>query len=241
MDVHSLWYNELQAIIDGHTGSHGEDNMIHQILAMNMLESAEKTGHPFMITDFKNIKKVLAGLGYNNFLCDAFYDKVHSLVFGLELSHFNWSPLDVKNSGVACVSALLKAGNQRFSWQKDSGYPNHILFGDLFTSIRAAGKNSGERRRSRAEIWKNRKYFQRPARIRMRNDNIKVKTEYSGENLSSGLEITSRIRKDYAIKDIFLNRKKVDEFVTFQDRSSTYVSIPIKTIRKGKYELTIES
>jgi len=237
VDVHSLWYNDLEAIIDAHPDSWGEDDMIYQRLAMRMWETVENSGNPFIVTNSKNIKKVLKALDYNNFLCEAFYEKVHPLVFGIELNHFNRSPLDVRNVGVVCVSSLLKAGNQRFPWQKNSGYPNQILLGDLFTSIRARGKNASERRKSRVEIWKNRKHFQRPKRSTISDNKIKIETGYSGKKLSFSFDLTTRIRKDRSIQGVSLNGKNVHEFSTFQDRSSTYVSVPIKN--GGKHKLTI--
>jgi hypothetical protein len=239
IDVHSLWYNDLQAVIDGHSTSWGEDNMIHRKLAMGMAEAAEKIGYPFIVTDPENIERTLEALTYNNFFCEAFYEEIHALVFGLELNHFNTSPSDVKNSGVACVLALLKEGTQRFPWGKNPGYPNEILVGDLFTSIRARGENAGERRKSRVEAWKNRKQFQGPKRNVMKNGNIKVEIGYSGKKLSTGVEITTRIRKDRSIQGLFLNGEDVNEFSTFQDTSSTYVAVPVNTVKKGEYELNI--
>lgn len=239
LDVHSLWYNDLQAIIAGHTDSHAEDNMIHQRLAMSMSESAEKNGYTFMAIDRKDIQKVLKYLEYNNFLCKAFHEKIHSLVFGLELSHFNKLPSDVKKSSIACTSTLIKFGNKRFPWQRVSGYPNRILSGDIFTSIRASGRNASQRRESRVKIWKNRKHFKRPRRTTMKNGNIKVQTEYTGEELPSGFEITIRIPNEGVIKSVYLNRKKINGLVTFSDPSSTYVSVPVRTKGNGKYEVKV--
>ncbi len=73
----------------------------------------------------------------------------------------------------------------------------------------------------------------------MKNGNIKVETEYSGKKLSSGFEITTRIREDYSIQSVSLNGENINEFSTFKDASSTYGSVPIKPAEKGEYELTI--
>jgi hypothetical protein len=240
VDVHSLWYSELEAVIDAHTENLGEDNMIHKRLTSRMVESAEREGYPFLSTDIRSIRRILRGLEYNNFLCEAFYEKNHSLVFGLELSHLTLSPEDVKRSGVACISTLLEAGNERFPWEKASGYPNRILIGDLFTSIRAGGESADERRRSRSKIWQNREHFTKPRRKTIAGNVIKVVSEYFGDELPVSFELICRIRGNPSIRRIVLNGEKIDKYYTFRDQCSTYVSASIHAEEKATYELSIE-
>jgi hypothetical protein len=240
VDVHSLWFSDLEAVIDAHTKNLGEDEMIFKKLVSRMVESAEREGYPFLITDIRSIRRLLRGLRYNNFLCEAFYEKYHSLVFGLELSHLTLSPEEVKRSGIACISALLEAGNERFSWENTPGYPNSILIGDLFTSIRVGGKSEDERRRSRSKIWQNRDHFTRLRRKTEANNIIKVVSEYSGDELPLGFKLTCRIRGEPSIRKISLNGEEIDNYYKFRDNCSTYVSAPIYPAEKGTFNLSIE-
>ncbi|NIQ05195.1 MAG: hypothetical protein GWO20_05565 [Candidatus Korarchaeota archaeon] len=238
VDVHSLWYSDVEAVIDGHTEGSAEDDMIHGTLAYRMVKKAEEEGYPFLTTDHQGIRRILKRLSYNNFLCEAFYERIHSLVFGLELNHFSLSPEQVSRSGIACVKALLNVGNEGLPWQRNAGYPNRILIGDLFTSIRARGRNPGEKRDSRIKLWTQRNKFKRLERRVEAPNKLKISFEYSGEKLNSGLDLSFRLRGNPSLQKIELNGNKIDTYYTFSDSASIYVSVPIYPLEKGTYEIS---
>ncbi len=248
VDIHSLGDAYLEAIIDGHTGSWGDDDIIHRQLAMKVSKDAISAGYNVRSTDYKEIRQFLAQArsGYNNFLCRAFYEKIHSLVFGLELCHYNLTPEHVKNVNEVCITSLLKAGNQKLSWQKNRGYPNQILVGDISTSLRVKGENPGERRKSRLEIWKKRENIKQPkTTIKKGKDNktyvkeIQVVTEYSGKKPISGFELIKSIPGQIHIQSVSINGENLPDFSKFNENDSTYLVIPIKTVTKGKYTIKI--
>jgi hypothetical protein len=248
VDIHSLGDAYLEAIIDGHTDSWAEDDMIHRRLAMKVSKDAVLAGHNLISTDYLKIKQLLAQArsGYNNFLCEAFYEKNHSLVFGLELCHFNLTPEHVKNVNEICLSSLLKAGNQKLPWQKNPSYPNQILVGDLSTSIRVKGENPGERRKSRHEVWKNRENIKILKTIikEVKGSETDIKeinttTKYSGEETISGFELIARFPRQTRIQKVSVNGEKVRDFSTFNESDSNYLVVPIRTVTKGEYTITI--
>jgi len=241
IDVHSLGRADLEAVITAHTSHQGEDDFIHGMVASDMVRGAASQGYPFALHTLGTQKFIpWVNIGYNNFFCQELYDRFHPLVFGMEVNHFALDIADAARSGLAAITPLLETGNRRFPWEYCAGYPNRILVGNFLTSIRAAGKNSAERRRSRSEIWKNRKFFTEPKRVMPSRRMVRISTEYSGETLSCGVSLSCRIRGNPNIRHISLNNKKEVSFYTCNDDCSTYVFVDIQPVRAGGCEVSIE-
>jgi len=234
IDIHS-WGGVLdgEAIVTANTSDSGEDIFIHESIAAKMAERAAAKGYPFLIHRCR-----LSG-GYNNFYCGMCYENFHSLVFGMEVNHSFLDTKENAQSGMAALKVLLDKGNTRSPWESHAGYPNRILLGDFFTSIRATGVNAAERRKSRYEIWKNKGLFKAPKRECLAPNSIRVTTKYSGEALSCSFALVCRMRGFPELKMIRLNGKNATA-TTYRDNCSTYVSIDIHPSGKKEYEAIIE-
>jgi hypothetical protein len=234
MDIHS-WGGILdgEAIVTANTYNSGEDVFIHESIAAKMTKRAAEKGYPFLIH-----RSHFSG-AYNNFYCGMCYESFHSLVFGMEVNHSFLDSKECAESGMAVIEAFLEEGNTRSPWEPVAGYPNRILLGDFFTSIRAAGVNGAERRKSRFEIWKNRELFKVPQREFLPPNAIRVKTGYSGEALPCSFALVCRIRGFCELKTVRLNDKNI-ESTTYRDNCSTFASLDIHPSGKEEYEVLIE-
>jgi hypothetical protein len=234
IDVHS-WggSRDGEGIVTANTGVSGEDVFIYESLAARMASAAAQQGYPFYI------HRSSGPQGYNNFYSGPCYDKFHALVFGMEVNHGCLTPRQAAESGLAVIKALLLEGNTRAGWQMQEGYPNELLIGDFFTSIRAAGRNADERRKSRCRIWQNRSLFARPKRIFQRPGTVRVETAYSGQGLDCTFALVCRIRGSPELKRVRLNGEIVEPNRS-RDECSTYVSVNVFPSGKEQYELAVE-
>ncbi|RLB82051.1 MAG: hypothetical protein DRH24_08410 [Deltaproteobacteria bacterium] len=177
--------------------------------------------------------------GYTNYTCGPAYLKWHTMVYGIETNHWSITdPKDLAVSGRIPCSELLKMGSQRFSWEKDTGYPLNILQGDFRISIRPVGKNAAERRVSRSRIWNQRMYFNYPYREMPDSETTKAKVRYFGKELPIEFALCLRMRQD-SIQEVIVKNKPV-QFETFKDRCSTFLFIPLTLKKAGTLELEIK-
>jgi hypothetical protein len=178
------------------------------------------------------------GMAYTNYTCGPAYLKWHSLVFGMETNHWSIKEArDVAQSGMIPCAALLKMGSDRFSWEKDPGYPVNILHGDFRISIRPTGKNPAERRISRMRIWGERKNFNQPQREMIDLETTKARVRYFGHDLPMEFSLCLRMRQNH-IESVLLGEREIG-FEVFKDRCSTFVHIPLVMERAGIQEVTI--
>ena len=184
--------------------------------------------------DFPTKKK-----GYTNYTNGPAYIKWHTLVFGVETNHGAIKVEDdLAGSGAVICKALLNMGNKRFSWEKDSGYPTNILVGDFRISIRASGKNPGERRISREKIWHERANFDVLKREMLEDSEVTfAEVGYLGDNFPLNFELCLRMRQD-VIHKVFVHDQEVN-FETFKDNCSTFMSIPMSINKKGLSKVKI--
>lgn len=238
IDVHSFGPTDgdLQALVTGNNTSEGEDEFVYHAVAREMVHAAAAAGYPFVLHTEKRNE------GYNNFIAGFCYDHFHTLAFGMEVNHHALRPPQAAESGVAVTSALLRAGNTRRPWQKWEGYPNSILKGDFFTSIRPVGPSAGQRRGSRSAIWADRKFFWIGPREAPDRQSVRVPFGYSGYRTvaaSHAFTLCCRLRGFPDAVQAKVNGRPV-EAATFKDDCSTYVSLELHPSQKTDYEAVFE-
>jgi hypothetical protein len=176
---------------------------------------------------------------YTNYTNGPAYGRWHTLVFGIETNHCAIKVEDgLAESGMVVCQALLNMGNTRFPWEKAAGYPTNLLVGDFRISIRASGKNPGERRISREKIWNEKANFDILKR-EMGEDHEATLAEvgYLGENVPLQFDLCLRTRQKL-IKKVMIEDQQIG-FETFKDGCSTFVSIPITVNRPGLLKVKI--
>jgi hypothetical protein len=238
IDVHSFGESDadLQAIVTGNNSGEGEDLPIYHAVAARMIEAAARRGYPFLLHTEKRNE------GYNNFIAGYCYDHFHTLAFGMEVNHHALTPQEAAESAVAVISALLSEGNARPPWGAAVGYPTGILKGDLFTSVRPAGRSAAERRWSRATIWGKRKLFYVGQRTTPDARTLIVAAGFSGcstDASSCSFTLCCRLRGFPTTIGVRLNGREA-EVRTFTDACSTFASVDIRPSGKEDYELCIE-
>ncbi len=249
LDIHSLDRGDLEAVITGHTTHLGEDDLIHGIAARKMMEGAAAAGYPYALHTLGVQSRAPwlstprpprnTSSSYNNWVCAPAYEQLHSLVIGMEVNSFSLNDDECGKSGLAAIVPLLQLGNMRSSWDYAPGYPNRILRGNVLISLRAAGQNAAERRKSRAELWQNREFFSDPIKIMPTTHSIQASIEYSGESLSNAFSICCRIRGNPDLKDVRLNGIKTDYYIA-TDNCSSFVFVDIPPAVAGVYEVSID-
>lgn len=234
IDVHS-WggSRDGEGIVTANTGVSGEDVFLYESLAARMASAAAQEGYPFYI------HRSYRSQGYNDFYSGPCYDKFHALVFGMEVNHGCLTPRQAAESGLTVIKTLLSESNARAGWQMQEGYPNELLIGDFFTSIRAAGRSADERRKSRCRIWQDRSLFARPTRIFQQPGTVRVETGYSGHGLDCPFALVCRIPGSPELKRVRLNGELIEPNRS-RDECSTYVSVNVFPSRKEQYELAVE-
>jgi hypothetical protein len=178
-------------------------------------------------------------LGYTNYTCGPAYLKWHTLVFGMETNHWSIKPEDgLGESGLIPCQALLTMGNNRFSWEKDSGYPTNLVCGDFRISIRAVGKTPGELRASRENLWPERVNFEILKREMLDDpETTLAEVGYLGENIPLDFGLCLRMRQN-VIKKVTVNGRN-NAFETFRDQCSTFLYIPMTIEKPGLNKVTI--
>ena len=231
LDVHS-WGGALdgEAIVAAATRDLGEDVPIYHAIGGKMLSAAAQRGYPFLM------HTVPTGSGYNNFFCGECYERFHSVVFGMEVNHSLLTPAETADSGMAIIEVLLMEGNDTSLWQRHPGYPNGILLGDSFTSIRPVGDSAARRRASRSALWQNRDQFSTPTREFIPPRAVRIQLERSAP---LPFALVCRIRGFPDLKATQLNGRDV-EATTSTDSCSTYVSVEISHGSNDRQELRIE-
>ncbi len=237
MDVHSFGEDDadLQAVVTGNTTSEAEDEAIHRSVAARMVEAAARAGYPYALHTEKRKE------GYNNFISGYCYDLCHSLAFGMEVNHHVLEPEEAAESGVAAITALLAEGNERLPWQVGIGYPNELLRGDFFTSIRPAGQDAAKRRQSRACVWQDRMFYRLGRREAPSRRTVTMRAMYTGyadRVRPSAFALCCRVRGRHDSLEVILNGKVV-EAVTFGDECSTYAQVDVQPTGREDYELTV--
>ena len=176
--------------------------------------------------------------GYTNYTCGPAYLKWHTLVFGMETNHWSIKPEQgLGESGLFPCQALLTMGNERFSWEKDPGYPTNLICGDFRISIRALGNTPGERRVSREIIWNERQNFSLIERALIDPETTQAKVGYLGDNFPLEFALCLRMREK-GIKKVLVEDQAA-AFETFEDRCSKFLYIPMSIKKEGVLNLKI--
>ena len=240
IDVHSVGRGDLEAVITGHTSHTGEDDFISGLLAARMIKGAEQEGYPFVFHQL-GVQELQpwTNVQYNNFVCQECFELCHAIVIGLEVNHFALDIEDAAQSGVSAIISFLEAVTDRFSWEQHPGYPNKIIKGNFLTSIRAAGKQPGDRRESRYEMWRNKDQLSEPIRKMPNRKTIEIYMNYSGEELHHPVSLSCRIRGRPNIREVYLNESQT-VFHTCEDNCSVYLFSDVFPLNEGKYKLQIK-
>ncbi len=176
--------------------------------------------------------------GYTNYTCGPAYLKWHTLVFGMETNHWAvTSAADIAESGLIPCRTLLDMGNQRFSWEKDAGYPNHLICGDFRISIRTLGNSPGERRISREKLWNERNNFSVLERELINPETTLAKVGYMGNHFPLEFAFCLRMREKN-IQKVLVEDREIP-FETFEDHCSTFLYIPMSIEKDGVLDLKI--
>jgi hypothetical protein len=178
--------------------------------------------------------------GYTNYTCGPAYLRWHTLVFGIEMNHRAIPVRDgLAESGLAPCEALLRMGNERFPWERYSGYPTNLLAGDFRLSIRATGATPAERRASREKVWAQRASFNILNREMLETGRATaVVVGYSGDCTPLDCELCLRMRQKHIGKVTVEGRDAA--FEAFRDDCSTFVSVPLQLEQPGVLHVTIE-
>ena len=176
---------------------------------------------------------------YTNYTNGPAYRDWHTLIFGMETNNWAIKVEDgLAESGLVPCQTLLKMGNGRFPWEKYAGYPINLLVGDFRISVRASGKNPGERRISRQKIWNERANFDILKREMLEDpETTLAEVGYLGENVPLEFDLCLRMRQNL-IKKVMIEDREV-EFETFKDDCSTFLSIPVTVNKPGLLKLKI--
>ena len=177
---------------------------------------------------------------YSNYTNGPAYLRWHTLVFGIEMNHRSIAvPDGLGDSGLVPCQALLQIGNTRLPWEKYVGYPTNLLVGDYRISVRATGRNPGELRVSREKIWAERASFDILNREMLESGEATVaEVGYAGDKAPLEFELCLRMRQK-SIRKVTVEGKN-SPFETFQDRCSTFVSVPMCVKKQGVLHVTIE-
>jgi len=176
--------------------------------------------------------------GYTNYTCGPAYMKWHTLVFGMETNHWSLKADNgLAESGMFPCQALLDMGNQRFSWEKDLGYPTNLICGDFRISIRAFGNSPGERRISREKLWCERNNFSLFDRALIDPETTLAKVGYMGDQFPLEFALCLRMREK-VIKTVLIEDQET-AFDTFEDQCSTFLHIPMSMKKEGVLNLKI--
>jgi len=210
-------------------------------MAREMIHAAAADGYPFLfhtLEPYQHSRERADGLTdctFNNHINAALYDTCHALTFGVEVNHFSLKPRETAESGLAIIKSALKMGNRVFPWEFYAGYPNGIISGDFLASIRPRGKDAGERRRSRKDIWAKRRFFKMPFdpyREMLNKHSVRATVKYAGEEeISGGITVSFRIRGMPGIRSVAVNGQRVD-FYRKEDACSTHLFVELAAIEK---------
>ncbi|MBN2582243.1 MAG: hypothetical protein JXL80_04185 [Planctomycetes bacterium] len=237
IDVHSFGADDadLQAVVTGNNTEEGEDRFLYGAVAHRLVEAAAENGYPFLIHTEKRNE------GYNNFIAGLCYDWFHTLAIGMEVNHHVLSPDEAGAAGLSVIRTLLDEGNGRSPWQAWDGYPTDLLRGDFAASIRPLGADAAARRKSRAAIWQNRRFFHLGRREAPSRNTVRIAAHYSGDatdSVSHGFTLCCRVRGVRGRVKAELNGQAV-EAATYYDRCSTYVFVAVQPSGPQQYELIV--
>jgi len=239
LDVHSFGAEDadLLAVVTGNNTEEAEDRFIYGTVAARLVETAGGAGYPFVVHTEKRNE------GYNNFIAGLCYDQFHSLALGMEANHHVLTPEGAAAAGLAVVRALLAEGDRRAPWEACTGYPTGLLRGDFFTSIRPAGPHAAARRRSRATVWRDRRFFHLGRRQAPSPNVVRTTVHYSGDPQDAAAHaftLCCRVRGSSRPARVELNGQRIDADI-HRDVCSTYVSAAVQPTGPQTYELVVAS
>jgi len=236
VDMHGLGGGGPQdMVLRMYTREYTEDDHIHDLLAFQMVQSAESAGFPH----------ITHSLGWGGWLgsgaafCERCYTGFHSLVFLTESNESIYTPEEMYRSGRGRITPLIRAGNVRWPWERYPGYPGRINHGSFACSLRAEGETAQRRRASRIELWRNRSRFVESRRLAPElRGAVNFVCHFLGpEPLENACGIVIRIMDHPTIKEVSLGGTALDPgaFVTWRDQCSTFVDVVFAHMEPGEH------
>ncbi|OGF50034.1 MAG: hypothetical protein A2231_07375 [Candidatus Firestonebacteria bacterium RIFOXYA2_FULL_40_8] len=246
VDVHGLAGGAIhEMVMPVQTREYCEDEFIHNMLARDMRNEAEKKGYPmaghslswsgWFDSELKN------PIHFNTYC----YKKYHAIGILTEGNEATLDYTQMKESGAARLIGLLKAGVKKYPFEYYPGYPNRIISGSFFFGLIAYGKTAEKRRESTIDILKNLDTFSFGQKHPVKRGIAEITVKYKGANLTKGASFRYRIKGFIKPKAVIFNGKKLklsetNGFVTWRDHCSTYIQWNIPVLLAGEHKLVLK-
>ncbi|OGF45371.1 MAG: hypothetical protein A2231_01320 [Candidatus Firestonebacteria bacterium RIFOXYA2_FULL_40_8] len=246
VDVHGLAGGAIhEMVLPVQTREYCEDDWIHNMLARDMRNAAERKGYPmaghslswsgWFDSDLKNPVHL-------NTYC---YKKYHSIGILTEGNEATFDYGQMKESGSLRLIELLKAGNKKYPFEYYPGYPNRIISGSFFFGLIAYGKTAEERRNSTVDILKNLDHFSFGQKYPIKKGQADLTVKYKGETLTKGASFRYRRKGLIKPKGVYFDNRKLNisetnGFVIWYDHCSTYIQWNIPELSEGEHKLKLK-
>ncbi len=236
VDMHGLAGGGPQdMVMPIYTREYTEDARIHNLIAFQMVESAEAAGFPHFTHHLGWSGWMGSGASY----CERCYNQFHSLAFLTESNESIYTPEEMYRSGRGRIVPLIRAGNVRWPWERYPGYPGRVNHGSFAYSLRAEGETAERRRASRIELWRKRSRFVESRRLAPElRGAVKFVCHFLGpEALENACGIVTRIMGHPAIKEVRVGGTALDPdaLVTWRDQCSTFVDVVFAHMEPGEH------
>ncbi len=240
VDMHGLGGGGPQDMaLRMYTREYTEDGHVHDLLAFQMVASAESAGFPHITHPLGWTGWLGSGASY----CERCYTQFHSIVFLTESNESIYTADEMYRSGQGRITPLLRAGNVRWPWERYPGYPGRINQGSFACSIRAEGETATKRRSARVELWRNAGRFVSLRRLAPeRRGTVNLQCHFLGpQPLEHACGVCVRIMGHPAIKEVTVDGAGLDPEapVTWQDQCSTFLDIVSAHLEPGDHRAVI--
>jgi predicted deacylase len=240
VDMHGLGGGGPQdMVLRMYTRDYTEDAHVHNLLAYQMVESAEAAGFPHITHSLAWPGWMGSGCSY----CERCYSDFHALVFLTESNESIYTAEEMYRSGRGRIAPLIRAGNVRWPWERYPGYPSRISHGSFVLSLRAEGKTASARRAARLELWRRSGQFADLRRLAPeRRGRVDFQCQFVGRRpLAEACGICTRIMGHPIIKEVTLDGRVLggEACVAWQDLCSTFVDVVVEHLEPGEHQGTI--
>ena len=236
VDMHGLAGGGPQdMVLRMYARQYTEDGHVHDLIAFQMVASAEAAGFPHITHPLGWSGWMGSGCGF----VERTYNDFHSLSFLTESNESIYTPEEMYRSGRGRIAPLIQAGNLRWPWERWAGYPGRITHGSFVFSLRAEGPTAKARRASRVELWRRSGRFVSLRRLAPeRRGTIDFQCHFLGpEPLENPCGLCVRIMGHPTVKEVTLDGEVLggEALVTWQDLCSTFVEVVVEHLQPGDH------